>query len=639
MKNQTCRLHSLRLRVFLNITALIVVMSLIQCTTNYNSQPNDQDDDQQNQGDCNTIADCIQANGVAQEGCAWTCIANQCKLSGTCQENSNEEEDTQDPPIDLSCIKDILGVMQEGLCSCECNDCDCVRIDCTCDITCYQQPPPPGCVVNVDENGNLIVDGNDLQNCTLECQEESDILPDMPCVLNNCIVPPNNVNIEIDPSPSVDVQTAQLELEREVRNVGVLFVVDNSISMADDQMASACAMDKFLDAATADGADIDTGVIATDIHATSPGLSGIANPNSCQVPLGACQCGPNGQLPDEPDGFEACQLNENGDWVNTSDPNSAEILQTTIVQGETPVDPNCGCEGGLQQAFRLFAQMEIDGNFEGPYETVVISDEDANADGRLCPFKSTLDQHLTSKLKNTPLGFDPPTPIGTNASCSNDLIDFYKYYFQSRGIRVHGLIYDEACGGSSTEQIGRIYKAVIAATKGHEASICDCNAFKPFMEDVGNTSSDMSTQLCIDDPAVAQKIVDDLASVVLYYTENGGEQIVPQSATDGWKFDTNTNCFILSGSWEDKMGSFRVEYLGGPQQVVFEDVEVCFDNFNPIVDSIVVTCAVNGQDKIVPQSNSDGWSLQNIGGKNCLVFTGSWREQELTCSMEYRENP
>ena len=632
------------LRFLFSVFSFLIAIIISQCTSNTSGQISDQNEDQnQNEqppSECKSPTDCINSNGEAPQGCLWECQQGECKMVGSCDQNPNDGMNDDDSVDDTepSCLSEILGVMQEGLCSCECLDCDCNQIDCRCDLTCYQVPPPPGCVVEVDENGQIVIDGNQLENCVLECETESDLIQEMPCILNDCIIPPNDINIDIQPQTQEIESSAQLELEREIRPVDVLFVVDNSFSMADDQMASFCAMDKFLDAASANGANVDVGAINTDLANPTTGLLEITNPGSCQLPLVDCQCRADGSLPPKPAGWEACDFSQGGDWIDASKPDNWNILKQTIVQGEERL---CGCEGGLQQAFRLFAQMEIDGKFSGTYETVVISDEDANGDDgttqHLCPFNGSLDQDLQNKLKNTSLGFNPPTPVGTQKSCKDDLAAFYMYYFQSRGIMVHGLIYDQACGGTTTEKTGEIYEKVIEATNGHQASICDCNAFQPFMEDVGNTTSDMSTQLCVDDPTEAEKIESGLDVVTLYYTEGGVEEIVARSASDGWRFDPNTDCFILSGSWEKKMGSFRVDYKGGPTQVVFEDVEVCLDSFNPIVSSIVVTCDVNGQDEKVPQSDSNGWSLQTVGGKKCLVFTGSWREQQLQCSLEYRE--
>jgi hypothetical protein len=519
--------------------------------------------------------------------------------------------------------------MEEGLCSCTCENCQCTRLDCACHIDCYQEPPPAGCILNLDSDGNLVIDNHHFENCDLQCREEGDLTDEMACTLNNCVPPPTIIDIHIDPEQ--EPGAAELALERHIREVDVVFAVDNSLSMEDDQMASACAVDKFLDAATADGGQITAGVINTDLSSPTTGLLGITNPNDCTVQVNDCQCGPNGELPPPPSDFRACRFDQNGDWIE--DPNE---LKKTIMQGTGLFNSH---ESGLQQAFRLFAHLEIQGKFLGPYETVIISDEEADGDGRLCPFDASLDEDLKAQLKDSRYGWNPPTPTGTEASCEQDLIDFFSYYFVSRKIMVHGLIHADTCDDGLFEETSIIYKKVIQATKGHQAPICDCGAFDSFMEDVGNTTSNISTQLCVDDPAAARSIQDDLPSVVVHYAEGGADVKVPQSATDGWTFDAATGCFVLSGAWEDKMGFFRVEYQRAPEQADFEDVTVCPANFDPIPSSIVVTCELNGQNTQVPQSTTDGWSLQTVTSQNCLMFSGSWSEQALPCSLEFRPNP
>ena len=96
---------------------------------------------------------------------------------------------------------------------------------------------------------------------------------------------------------------------------------------------------------------------------------------------------------------------------------------------------------------------------------------------------------------------------------------------------------------------------------------------------------------------------------------------------------------MFTGIWKEEPRDCSVEYKETEDQVIFHDVEVCPVDFDPIVSSIVVTCDVDGQGTNVPQSDTNGWSLQTIGGKQCLVFTGTWSENALTCSLEYRDKP
>jgi len=97
---------------------------------------------------------------------------------------------------------------------------------------------------------------------------------------------------------------------------------------------------------------------------------------------------------------------------------------------------------------------------------------------------------------------------------------------------------------------------VVHATGGNVAPICKCNAFSHFFTEVGAIASGESTQLCLDSFIPIRQIEEGSNQVVIYYIEDGADNLVPQSTSDGWNYDSQIDCFVLTGSWQNKMGSF-----------------------------------------------------------------------------------
>lgn len=304
--------------------------------------------------------------------------------------------------------------------------------------------------------------------------------------------------------------------------------------------------------------------------------------------------------------------------MTSSDTAGAEaLLKQLIVQG----DQGSRNEGGLEQSFQYLAEMERNGTFatQAPKEIIVISDENADADGFLCPFNRV--NRNTAGIPN----FTPPTPANTDVSCQQDLIDFYIYYFVSRGIIVNGINFTDTCASSSTEEAGNIYLAVIQATGGHVASICQCETFDTFFNDVGQTTSDLSTSLCFDGA-----VAPDPNSLTVTYTEAGASATVPRSTTNGWSYDASINCIVFAGTWAAQYGSFAVDYIdaNAPPPPPTTATACLAAGVDPLLDSIRVSC--NGA--TVPQSSNNGWSFDPVS--DCFTFHGTYVNAS-GCSTEY----
>ncbi|MBK8014920.1 MAG: hypothetical protein IPK13_26685 [Deltaproteobacteria bacterium] len=534
-----------------------------------------------------------------------------------------------------NCVSDRVDVPAGQGCTCAWVDCEATELECACDVGCYADDAD--CLIETDGQGGGSSNNETLGTCVIQCDPESDLSEELNCTATSCEPTPNSVSIEPssdDPQPTASA----LDAERDPVVVKVLFVIDNSASMLDDQMAAACAIDEFFDAASANEAVYETGVLTTDIfgdasagaygevctnptatydsnneYSRPPQLVGLSN--ACNLEP-VCSCA-SGQSPGVP---EACSFDSNGAWLSNGDANSRRLLRQLIVQGQA-----CsGREAGLEQAFQFFAEMERAGTFDAsaPHEVVVISDEDTFADatdpspyGRICSFS------MAKRHTETIPDFEPPSPIGQ--SCIESLTDFYKYYFTSRGIIVNGIHFTNDCRVRTTEQTGHGYLEVIEATGGEVASICHCETFPDFFAKVGARTSDLSTSLCFPEGTDP-----DPSTIQVTYTEVEPNQSVPKSSSDGWTLDTSRNCLTFSGSWGDKHGDFHVDYVDRNVPLPPKpDPVACLDpSLDVLEDSLAVTC--DGSD--VPRDATNGWTFD--AANKCLTFHGSWTE--ATCAFE-----
>jgi hypothetical protein len=527
------------------------------------------------------------------------------------------------------CISDRVKPPSDGSCACAWDNCDATSMSCKCGLTCYGDGDKK-CIISVNPDGNASTNDSTLGNCTLSCSPEDDLSTEITCSAKGCEIQPNN-NVNINPVAPAAPPPTSFDAERKIQAVDVVFVVDNSLSMQDNQMASACALDSFFNAAGKNGAKYDTGVMTTDMVCEKSSCTPVysrtekkyVNPSTLVSVDGTCassvSCSSNScQNPDL--NGQVCHFGESGKLVPSDDTNAQQQLQQLIVQG----DKGSQYEGGLEKSFQLFAEQERKGTFDinTPKEIIVISDENADADNFLCPFNSV--DRNTSGIPN----FTPPTPTNTSASCKQDLTDFYTYYFKTRNVIVHGLLYTDDCSNNSTEETGSIYQAVIKATGGHEGSICHCEDFNSFFDDVGKSTSTLSTELCfsgaLPDPSTIQ---------VVHVDKSGAEKTVPQSAQDGWTLDQSLKCLVMNGSWKDQYGKFHIVYTDpSAKPVPTGEPKACLQStVDPIVSTIQVSC--NGKD--VPRSDTDGYTYNPAD--HCFTFHGSnWAGVDgSTCTVKF----
>lgn len=536
-------------------------------------------------------------------------------------------------PENKGCISDRVAAETTAKCTRSCADCDCTKKITKCDLSCYSPAAAndPECLLAVDSQGNVI-GGAKQGDCQSEaCGPPSDVTPDMACQGTGCKLQPNELQLQIQPNPNQQ----QEEIERQDAKPSVLFVVDNSKSMADDQINARCAVDSFFSSAGAGGAFYQTGVISTDVFyddgyykypskltLTDPmyNSSGfIKAPTLLKLRGGqcdlaqrpACQCGQTVQDPDAKS--VACTAESGGSWIDGGSPQSQQQIKDLIVRGDDASMKECG----LEVAFQLFAEMERNGTFAqgGPYEVVAISDEDAECDF-MCKDSRTfgsIDRN-TAGIPN----FNPPTPLNTKDSCRQDLIDFYKYYFTSRQIIVHGLIFQQGCpdfDGMGTNDPPITYEAVIAATQGHKESICACEKFPAFFSAVGNTTATLSKGLCLK----ASQI--EPGSLKVSYQ---GQNLSPSD----WSFDPQTRCIALSEKYKDAYGKFTVSYQD--PTAAASSAKVCFPpNVDPLVKTLQLSCA--GQ--VITEDPQNGQTFDPA--TDCFTLHGDAAKLAGSCSVSF----
>ncbi|MCB9655391.1 MAG: hypothetical protein H6729_14825 [Deltaproteobacteria bacterium] len=534
------------------------------------------------------------------------------------------------PPLG-DCIRDRVPVPEGNGCTCTWRDCEATAIDCDCNVECYLQDSD--CLISTDSDGHGASSENTLGDCgDISCVPEDDLSTEMNCEATACEPQPNSTSINPESAP-VAPEVSAADLERQPVDVSVLFVIDNSGSMADDQMAATCAINDFFDAAGQKGASYRTGVISTNLFGLSAG-SGLCtdlyptNTRSgtfVKAPSllgiqGSCGLGLTCACPQDPLArpSQMCSFNDQGSWLASSDPASQDTLRKLIIQGD-----HCyGYEAGLERAFQFFAEMERRGTFstETPYEVVVISDEDPYAEGSICPFNK-LDRN-TSGIPN----FNPPATTNTIASCANDLKAFYKYYFTTRQITIHGIHWMAGCHKDSDEDLPDGYEDLVTATGGEIVSICECGAFPDFFTRVGSRTADLSTSLCL-----AEGVDPDPETIQVTYTENNASEPVPESTTDGWTLDAGRNCLVFSGSWGDRHGDYHVEYVDRNIPLPPPpDPVACLDpSLEVLPDTLVVKC----DGTIVPKSTTDGWTFDD--STDCLTLHGSWADATCAFTVDY----
>lgn len=496
-----------------------------------------------------------------------------------------------------TCVSERVAVPSGDNCVCECTDCLCTNIECTCDGACYGSTTT--CLVSTDGLGSASVGSGFGADCSQKsCVPEDDLTTELHCSFADCQFQQNRLQLQPEEAP------ADLDLQREVKNTGLIMTIDTSSSMTNKQAYSACAADAFIRAT--EGAEWSAGVMTQDItrvpgYRDGNGAGGI--PPLLQVagsctPAATCSCGGDYR-------GDICKFSPGGAMISSKDPNALDDLRRLVVQGSNEASDID--EAGLEKAFLYVMGLYREGRGAEVSQVVAISDESADSDGKVCNIQSRRDiDGIRAVLGEA---FQPPANTG---NCERDLIAFYSYFFKFVNVRVNALV--------SPGDAGRIYTEVANATQGTVASLFECAAFVQFWTEVGATTTTLSTQLCFENSV-------DPEATTLTWTEGGANVVVPKSETDGWTYDASLRCIVLHGSWESKYGAFHVSNVGNLDP---SSGRTCFPtNVDPIPDTIKVS--VGGTE--VPRSDTDGFTYDP--SSRCIDFHGSYASNSGPFDVEY----
>ncbi|MFC1609612.1 hypothetical protein ACFL6C_01510 [Myxococcota bacterium] len=528
-------------------------------------------------------------------------------------ENPDCLSDIVDPPVDENCV-----------CEFPPGACDASEMVCTCDLACYGDADCPincTCLDDLCEQVECTGEEGLIGDCeSLQCTQPNDLDPDFSCEATDCIIEPNVVQIMPEEEPVQEV----VEVVREVEEAGVLTVIDPSSSMTDNQRNLACAVDAFLDLVEGEGAEFSMGVSVMNPQKlydedgnmvdSVPDLVGVSNCSVVPECEGTADCNADTNSP-------SCQgsFTDNGMPVTSGATNPSDTLRQLFVQDENREENGFGDgvgddESGLEYAFRYVMYLVSEDRGDEISQVVAVSDEAADGDGACCTIQAVRYNVENMAFMQAALGsdFNPPPNTG---DCHTDLINFYTYFFTRYNIQVNVLI-----DASSADPV---YVSVAEATGGAVGDVLDCTSYNEFWQDVGTSTVEFSKEICLDEPfdpstasliyteggasqTVPESATDgwsynpDTGCIVLNGSwedvfgtfniaydsgdtqptakmcfQNNEEpvvntlvvktsdgQVVPQSSTDGWTFDEETDCFTFHGSWADYPGPYVIEYNG-----------------------------------------------------------------------------
>ena len=311
------------------------------------------------------------------------------------------------------------------------------------------------------------------------------------------------------------------------RAVDVLFVVDNSGSMGEEQSNLARNFDAFIDAADAWDSDFQIGVVTTQID------------GDVRDPAGGGSRGPGELLGNPriitPDTPSYASVFADNVRVGTGDPGTAEsglesarmaLTDPVITDLDAPCDDDCvepyacvsdptlgsGCGGYNRGFLRDDASLEI----------VFVSDEEDQSRADL-PFFIDFFQSIKGTLNDTL--FHASAIVGPPGGCTSS-------------------------AGDAVE--GERYIGVAAATGGESASICD-SEFSTALESIGSRAFGLRRQFFLS------RVADPFTVEVFDLASCARDDRTPRLS--GWTYDRGANAIVFDEGAEPAADNcFEVQY-------------------------------------------------------------------------------
>lgn len=307
--------------------------------------------------------------------------------------------------------------------------------------------------------------------------------------------------------------------------VDILWVIDNSVSMANEQASVAAGAEDFLARLETTDMDFHLGVINTDMDETNPN-AGVLIGNPAVI-------------------TSDCRLD--GD---SSDCTYADQFRARVLQGTSGSDQEKGLQAAVAAVTAPLADTRNAGFLreDALLNIVILSDEnDCSDGGRLGSEATGADCYDRWELL---------TPVA-------DLVqDLREAKDDSSRIKMSGIVGMEQEISCDQAVPGSRYWDAIALMGGVRADICESD-YSPIMDALGEIASGIQTIFQLENAAY----IDKEYPITVRVTEPGGEPVVvPEDPTNGWTYLADYAQIQFNGDSVPTRGShIEVEYyIAGP---------------------------------------------------------------------------
>ncbi len=307
--------------------------------------------------------------------------------------------------------------------------------------------------------------------------------------------------------------------------VDILWVIDNSVSMANEQASVASGANDFLARLETTEMDFHLGVVNTDMDDDNPNAGAlIGNP-----PLITSECRSDG---------------------DSSDCTYSDQFRARVLQGTNGSDKEKGLQAALSAVSPPLSDTRNAGFLrpDALLSIVILSDENDCSDG--------------GRLGSTANGADCYEQWEQLSSVSDIVADLRATKADPSRIRVSGIVGLEQAVSCDQAVPGSRYWDVIAVMAGVRADICEAD-YSPIMDALGEIASGILTTFQLEHAAY----LDKDHPIEVEVTEPGGEPVlVLEDPANGWTYLADYAQIQFNGDSVPARGS-HIEvsyYIAGP---------------------------------------------------------------------------